>query len=166
LSARLAAEYGTAISVALFLERDGVNPVNVIEDYCHHFVCSPELPAPTWSIAVSGVCADSEHEAYRLLSSYPGKELAKMASFIGSPRQCREMIEILAQRFDTNRLAILTLCNDAEATAHSIELIADALGVHARNDEGASGLFETGQGCQSAHARYGSDGAVAIGASR
>jgi len=66
-SAAVAAFFGTAFSFAHFINADGGE--EVMRAYHHRFRPSPSRQAPTGSVAVFTVCADTEAEALRLAES-------------------------------------------------------------------------------------------------
>ena len=66
-SAKLAAHFGCAFSFAQFIH--GADGAGAVRDYRQHFRPSAFLAAPTASVAVFVVCAETETEAQRLASS-------------------------------------------------------------------------------------------------
>ena len=124
-SMEVAAETGSALCLSLFLQsEDGVDLRPVIEAYRDRFRPSPELAEPQWAIAFAGVCAETETEARRLAAE---KLPIIRPSIVGTPEQCREMIEEVRERYGTADLMLLDMAHTFEERVRSHSLLAEVL---------------------------------------
>ena len=132
-SARLAAARGTALSLALFLRRpdDPLDIGDVIAGYRKEFQPSRELTQPNCSIAVAGVCCETEAEARETGGRY-GPNV--YPSFLGTPAQCADYFAELRERHGVSEFVFLDLSRTNDAKLRSCQLVAEALGVSASQD--------------------------------
>lgn len=86
---------------------------------------SPELGQPRFSVCVAGVCADTEAAARRLLPSDLGPF---RPTLYGSPEQCHDQLEALAQRYAMDEVVFADVSFELEAKLRSFELLAKACG--------------------------------------
>ncbi len=135
-SMRLAAEYGTAFCLGLFLTKADVSVTRqVIEDYQRLFQPSAELQFPKWSIAVAGVCAETNERAVELpliTEEFPLYHAATVwghPTVVGTPRECRDSFEMLRNIYNTNEFMFLDVSQSFDDRLRSFELIADALNI-------------------------------------
>lgn len=128
-SAELAAAHGTAFCMSLFLQKeDGVDIRPVLESYRERFRPSAELPEPKWAVAFAGVCAETEEEARRLAEQ---RLPIIRPSVVGTPDQCREMLEEMRELYGTGDLVFLDLGHSFEDRVRSHQLLAEAVGLEA-----------------------------------
>lgn len=124
-SMELAAENGSALCLSLFLQsEEGVDLRPVVEAYRERFRPSPELAEPKWVIAFAGVCAETEPEARRLAAE---RLPIIRPSVVGTPEQCREMVEEIREKYATAELIFLDLAHTFEERVRSHSLLAEAL---------------------------------------
>jgi luciferase family oxidoreductase group 1 len=126
-SASLAARYGTAFSLALFLRgsQDGHDDPTAVRKYRADFQPSRTLAAPRWNIAVAGVCAATAAEARRLRELHTNPFL--VPTVVGSPSQCRAQLLRLQARFETDEIIFLDICPDLDHRLRSYQLLAEVL---------------------------------------
>ena len=126
-SAALAARYGTAFSLALFLRgsTDGQDDPTAVRKYRADFQPSWTLAAPHWNIAVAGVCADTAEEARRLRELHTNPFI--VPTVVGSPSQCRTQLLRLQELFETDEIIFLDICSDLDHRLRSYQLLAKAL---------------------------------------
>lgn len=124
-STHLAARYGTCFCLGLFLASAIKAPANnAIMEYRSGFRRSPDLHEPHWSVAVAGVCAQTEEKA-RILAAdvndlvYP--------SVVGTPEQCLEAFEQMRDKYETNEFVFLDVCRAFSDRTRSYQLLAEAL---------------------------------------
>jgi luciferase family oxidoreductase group 1 len=131
-SMTLAAQNGTAFCLALFLPdaREAVDTVAIVDRYADEFQPSRERATPRCSLALAGVCSESEDEARRIASEH-GRGLTPTA--VGTPAQCREIFEQLAVRHGVSEFVFLDLSPTLEGKSRSCGLVAEALGVGVRD---------------------------------
>jgi len=124
-SVSLAALHGTAFCFGMFLgPNDPETCVRVVNEYRRGFRPSEGLQEPQASIAVAGICAESERDARRLLAEHV--DLKVTTSVVGDPGQCREQIEELCVGSGANEIIFLDLCNTLQDRIRSYELLAQA----------------------------------------
>ncbi len=127
-SMRLAAECGTAFCLGLFLTKADVAVTKqVIEDYRRLFQPSAELQFPKWSVAVAGVCAETNERAVEL--AIVSDEFVVFPTVVGTPRKCRDSFEMLRNIYGTNEFMFLDVSQGFNDKLRSFELIASALGI-------------------------------------
>jgi luciferase family oxidoreductase group 1 len=106
-SAALAARIGAKLSMALWYQRE--QPVDVeivLANYVAQFQRASDGPAAMGSIALSGICAETDTEAEAILAAARerfGPNL--IANFCGSPERCRETILELAARHGVRQVS-------------------------------------------------------------
>src|SRR5262249_41889666 len=105
-SAQLAARFGTRLSLFLGWRKIDLGPV--FESYAKSFSAAVEGQAPTASIALSGLCSDTNEEAEALRNKlgFP----ADHPGIWGTPDRCRRTILEAAERYRVRRIVILPLC--------------------------------------------------------
>jgi luciferase family oxidoreductase group 1 len=127
-SMHLAARHGTAFCLSLFLQM-GPRPLDseaIVNEYHARFQPSADVPAPRCSVAVAGVCAETEAAARRICSAYGDAVTPTVA---GTPEQCRAMFDELAARHRTNEFIFLDLSPTLAERMRSYRLLAEALGL-------------------------------------
>src|SRR5262249_27940026 len=129
-SMELAARLGTSFCLSRFLTPNE-DPGAVIAEYRKRFLPSPELPWPRWSVAVAGVCAETEARARELMQAYGPEPLPITPTLVGSKEQCRAALESLRERTGTEELVFLDMCQTLEDRVRSCRLLAEAAGVSA-----------------------------------
>lgn len=125
-SVSLAAHFGVAFSFSLFLTSFGEDEDAVAEVFSFYrksFRPSRECPAPRCSLALSGVCADSERAARRVLRRLPASPNLK-PNVLGAPAKCREKVEALRSRHGIDEFLFLSLCREPEDRVRCLELLA------------------------------------------
>jgi luciferase family oxidoreductase group 1 len=120
-SAELAARRGTAFGYSLFhsFSRDDTSSFDLYRD---GFQASDWRREPLAAVAVGGVCAETEHEAQRLRKLHKNPFFAP--TVVGSPRQCREMLQSIADRYATSELVFMDLSPEIEPRLRSLQLLA------------------------------------------
>jgi luciferase family oxidoreductase group 1 len=124
-SAKLAAENGTAFSMAMHLDPAGEPPVReILEEYRDNFKPCAELKEPRWIVALAGICGRSVDEARSLLSR---QEMGVRANVVGTPHMWREKLERIRDETATTEFVVMDLCGGLEARTGSYELLARAM---------------------------------------
>ncbi len=126
-TARLAAHHGTCFGFSL-AHRQSQDKPEIARIYQEEFRPSARQPRPELVVAVSGLCAETEEEARALALEDIGNTSPEL-SVIGSPEQCREKLEVIAQRYRTDELVFLDLAPDDAARLRSYRLLSEALGL-------------------------------------
>ena len=155
-SASWAAQLGLPYSFADFINREGPP---IAQLYRERFEPSETLAAPTVSVGVWTLCADTDEEAERLASSsrmammllregqlIPVPPVEKAERFLaargqaagrrrrtvlGSPATVRTGLEEVAQLYGAEEVVVVTITHDHAARVRSYELIAEAFGLSA-----------------------------------
>src|SRR3954468_2861586 len=152
-SAIWAAELGLPYSFADFINPEGAA---IAADYRARFQESGRAPAPTLSVGVVALCAESDEEAERLAASHKmAFSLLRQGQLIkvppvdealhyweskqprtssrrlimGSPATVRAGIEDVAREYEAEEVVILTITYEHEARRRSYELIAEEIGL-------------------------------------
>ncbi len=135
-SAAYAARFGTGYAFGQFMsDSSGEESLRAYRD---GFVPSPLCPEPRALVAVGVVCADSDEEAERLVSS--GMFRRGMADkdksvtplnarrlLAGSPGSLRVQLQSLALTYGIDEFIVVTMIADYRARLRSYELLARAL---------------------------------------
>ena len=159
-SAIWAAELGLPYSFADFINPEGAA---IAADYRSRFVESGRAPAPTLSVGVVALCAETDDEAERLATSHKmafsllrrgqlikvppvdeavrywesrGPSKSSRRVIVGSPSTVRAGLEEVAREYQAEEVVLLTIAYEHEARRRSYELIADELGL-ARDTAGS-----------------------------
>jgi alkanesulfonate monooxygenase SsuD/methylene tetrahydromethanopterin reductase-like flavin-dependent oxidoreductase (luciferase family) len=120
---RLAAQNGIAYSHSLLHTGAQDNP-NIFQEYRKTF--QPRLlSSPKLNIAVAGICADTEDQAYKLLKQHTNSFV--IPNVVGTAKQCKEKLLAIQERFDVNEIIFLDLCHELEDRLRSYELLASEL---------------------------------------
>jgi luciferase family oxidoreductase group 1 len=159
-SALWAAELGLPYSFADFINPEGAA---IAADYRSRFTESGRAPAPTVSVGVVALCAESDEEAERLVASHkmafsllrqgqlikvpPVEEAvrywesrgprppSRRRTIVGSPATVRAGIEDVAREYGAEEVVILTIAFEHEARRRSYELIAEEFGLERAGEE-------------------------------
>jgi alkanesulfonate monooxygenase SsuD/methylene tetrahydromethanopterin reductase-like flavin-dependent oxidoreductase (luciferase family) len=123
-SAELAARHSTAFGYSLF-HNMSVDDTASVEAYRNAFQPSAHRPEPLVAIAVAGLCAETEREARRLVQTHRNEFI--VPTVIGSPRQCHEQLETIADRYKTRELVFMDVSSDLEPRLNSFRLLAEVL---------------------------------------
>ena len=126
-SMAIAAEQGAAFCFARFLPRGGANTRETIASYRKDFKPSFDLPQPACSIALAGICAESDEEARALLPANP--TMAVFPNIVGGPSTWRRELRQLQQDTGVNEFIVLDLCESFSARLRSHQLLAEALAI-------------------------------------
>jgi luciferase family oxidoreductase group 1 len=127
-SVSLAAQNGVAYSHSLFHKGFQDNPT-ILQKYRETFEPRFEkIPTPRCNIAVAGICADTEAQAYQLLEQHSNYQFI-IPSIVGNPSQCKEQLEALQERYGVSEIIFLDLCQECEDRLRSYELLAAELGL-------------------------------------
>jgi luciferase family oxidoreductase group 1 len=129
-SAQLAARFGTGVS--LFAGWTGTDLAPVVADYTRTFIARNGEP-PTASIAIAGLCADTdeEAEAARKEAGFPDDH----PGIWGTPDRCRRIILEMAQRHRVSRIVVLPICSKFRQRERMVRMLSEAL--PPRRQEGA-----------------------------
>lgn len=123
----LAAQHGTAYSHSLFHKICQDDP-NILKQYRETFQPQGDtITSPRCNIAVAGICADTETQAYRLKEQHNNDDV--IPSVVGTPSQCRAKLQEIQDRYCVNEIIFLDLCQNFEDRLHSYELLAAEFGL-------------------------------------
>jgi luciferase family oxidoreductase group 1 len=123
---QMAAHYGTAFCLALFLnDKPPHELANIIAEYEQTFKPSSELKTPQWSIAFAGSLIDPNAQIQKV-------ELGRLQVFpsiIDGPDRCIEFMGQLEQIFKTDKFIFLDVSSTFEEKLISYERLSAALGL-------------------------------------
>ena len=128
-SATRAAELGTSFSLGLFIEHTRADAKLSITEYRDRFVASQDLATPQCSLAVAGVCAETEKEAQRIAAD---TKSGITATVVGTPSQCVEQLLEFQYRLAITEFVFLDLGWSLVDRLRSYSLLAEAAGLTAR----------------------------------
>jgi luciferase family oxidoreductase group 1 len=123
--ARAAAQHGTCFGFSLAHPQSKDAP-QVTQLYRDEFRPSARQAKPEVIVAVRGLCAESEEEAWKLLRSFSDTPKTGY-EVIGSPAQCREKMEAICERHGTDELVFLDFAPDYETRIRNFRLLAEEL---------------------------------------
>jgi luciferase family oxidoreductase group 1 len=126
-SARLAAEHGTSFGFSLAHAQSKDDP-SIAARYLDEFRSNRWLARPELVVAVSGLCAETEEEAQRLAVETMGNADPRL-SVVGNPEQCRQKLEAIAHRYQTDELVFLDRAPDSASRLRCFRLLSTALGL-------------------------------------
>lgn len=134
-SARLAASFGTAFCLGMFLDMNGTKTYDqCMADYRYHFQPSRELPEPKCAVAVAGICAETRELAEALLAERAESEITVRSTIVGDPMKCHQSLRGLSETFCTDEIIFLDLCKDFTTRVRSYQLLAQVSGLYTTND--------------------------------
>lgn len=132
-SARLAAELGVAYSFHDYLSaQEAKGDVDhgpaIVRTYLESFNRSANPLGPRFNVACYGVCAEISDRAMELWRQCfdwkPDSQPAPTPSFCGTPGQCREQLQAIADRYRAHELIVQSMTLDFDAYLTSYELLA------------------------------------------
>jgi len=159
-SASAAAQLGLPYSFAHFIDPQPTR--QAVEHYRSHFVPDEHASKPRVMIGLGAICAESDEEAARLLTSArlfrrrirqgiiapiptPEEAIAELGPapeapagdewpryFAGAPETVRDRMIDMASVLNAEELMVVTIVHDHAARMRSYELIAEAFGLTAR----------------------------------
>lgn len=122
-----AANNGLAYSYSLFHKGFQDNP-DILKTYQESFEAKSNIISVSLNnIAVAGICAETEAKADRLLEQHNNEFI--VPSVVGNPRQCKNKLLELQERYGVDEIIFLDLCQEFEDRLHSYELLATELGL-------------------------------------
>ena len=124
-SMNLAIQHGTAFCFAAFLVEPTVDPTDSLKVYRAQFVPSADFPQPMCSIAIAGVCAQTDAKASEIAQAE--NPISVYATVVGGPRTCGEAIRTLHQKTGVTEFIFLDLCERMEDKLESYRLLAEEL---------------------------------------
>jgi alkanesulfonate monooxygenase SsuD/methylene tetrahydromethanopterin reductase-like flavin-dependent oxidoreductase (luciferase family) len=124
VSMELAATYGAAFCLALFLEPAPPDPEAIILEYQDRFASAGLLPRPTWSIAVAGACAASAAVAHQTVAAFGA---GVRPSVVGAVDTCDGALQDLRTRFGCEEIVFLEMAQSIDDRRRSFELLAGTL---------------------------------------
>ena len=121
-SASLAAERGVSFGYSLFhhFSRDDTAAVEI---YRQQFQPKSRIAAPEVVLAVAGVCAETKADARALVAQHRNEFV--VPTIVGTPQQCRDQLELLADRYEVREFVFLDIAPDAASRLRSFELLAE-----------------------------------------
>ncbi|MGD9648366.1 MAG: hypothetical protein AB7U73_21830, partial [Pirellulales bacterium] len=121
-SATLAAERGVSFGYSLFhnFSRDDTTAVEI---YRQQFRPTAAAAAPQVVLAVAGLCAETKADARALVAEHRNQYV--VPSIVGTPEQCRDQLDLLADRYGVREFAFLDVAPDAASRLRSYELLAE-----------------------------------------
>jgi luciferase family oxidoreductase group 1 len=128
-SAKLAARLGMRLCMALWYQREeSVDVRAVLADYASRFQPAPELASAIGCLSLSGICAETDAEAQRMLAAVTERFGGKpTVNFCGSPERCRETILDLAARHAVREVVIHAQYCEDDQQERMFRLLADAM---------------------------------------
>ena len=123
-SASLAARHGTGFGLALFFKSPDPGP-QVLHHYREEFQPSEEFPTPRCSIAIAGVCAETEARANELMNAWNNPFF--VPAMVGTPRQCRDVLRDIQRQYNPDELVFLALCRGVDDLVECYRNFARAL---------------------------------------
>lgn len=120
-----AARAGTRFCCTLF--HGSIAPPIHVQTYRQRFQPSADLDAPHATIAVAGVCADTEAEALALREAFPNPNY--VPSIVGTAQQCRARIEQFCDMYCIDEVMVLDIAPNRSQRIRSAELLAQAFGL-------------------------------------
>ncbi len=127
-NALLAAQHGTAFCLARFLSTASPD-THILRNYYDHFTHGQAGAAPSASLAVAGLCADTEAKALRLKAHYANDFI--QINLWGTAEQCREQLETLCERYGTRSCMFFDVQPSVQDRLRSYEALAQTLGLAA-----------------------------------
>ncbi len=131
----LAARLGTAFSQSLFMTRANGDP-SLVARYRDQFRPSVFADAPVCNVAVAGSCTESAADAAEVKAYYGGHPGIR-APVVGSPAECRERLEEIADRFGVDEVVFVDVSQTHEARLRSFQLLASVMGLPRLDSEDA-----------------------------
>ncbi len=121
-SASLAAERGVSFGYSLFhhFSRDDTAAVEI---YRQQFQPKSSASEPEVVLAVAGVCAETKSDARALVAQHRNEFV--VPTIVGTPQQCRDQLELLADRYEVREFVFLDIAPDAASRVRSFELLAE-----------------------------------------
>ena len=121
-SASLAAERGVSFGYSLFhhFSRDDTAAVEL---YRQQFQPKSSASEPEVVLAVAGVCAETKSDARALVAQHRNEFV--VPTIVGTPQQCRDQLELLADRYEVREFVFLDIAPDAASRVRSFELLAE-----------------------------------------
>jgi luciferase family oxidoreductase group 1 len=126
-SAPVAARLGVCFSVSLIHGASKAEP-SILRAYREGFKPSAELKEPRCNLAVGGFCAETAAEAMRLKERWTETTFI-VPRVVGDPRQCREQLLELKDRFGVDEIIYTELATDLQARIRSHRLLAEVMGL-------------------------------------
>ncbi|MBM7116857.1 MsnO8 family LLM class oxidoreductase [Archangium primigenium] len=126
-TARLAAEHGASFGFSLAHAQSKDDP-SIAARYLDAFRSNRWLARPELVVAVSGLCAETEEEARALAVEHVGNA-APHLSVVGNPEQCRQKLEAIAHRYQTDELVFHDRAPDSASRLRCYRLLSAALGL-------------------------------------
>ncbi len=124
---QIAARLGTAFCLAEFLDRDRsiLESAAIMSEYREMFKPSLQMPEPRCSIAIAGICAESDWQAQRLLSA--PQPITVVPRAVGSPVTCSRVLSELHKKTAVTDFVFLDLCQKFSDRVMSHQLLASVL---------------------------------------
>lgn len=119
-----AARSGTALALSLFLRNSRVTPA-AVDAYAAEFVPGAFAARPRWSIAVAGVCGDSDADAEAQALAWANPAI--VPSIVGDAARCAGALAELAARYRTEELVFVDVAADASRRRRGLERLAQRL---------------------------------------
>jgi luciferase family oxidoreductase group 1 len=128
-SAALAAKLGANLCMTLWYSMPREVDVRaVLQNYVDTFERGPDGPPATPGLSLSGICAETDAEAKKMLKAAKERCGDKLiVNFCGSPARCRETILELADRHGVNEVVIQGQHCGADRQLDMFGLLADAM---------------------------------------
>ncbi|MGE0398147.1 MAG: LLM class flavin-dependent oxidoreductase [Kofleriaceae bacterium] len=126
-SARITGNLSIGYGYALQFKVNNDDP-NAIAHYRKTFVPCEQQQEPRAIVAVAGFCSDSAADAERCATTATEIWAGGMDPMIvGTPKECRDKLLALAERYDVDEIAFVNLSREREPASRSIELLGEAL---------------------------------------
>ena len=122
-SVRVAAQRGTAFSLALFF-RQWVGPA-VLDEYRADFTALSGLAEPRANIAVAGACGETHAEARRILARYHNDFM--LPTVVGSADECAAQLHELAYRYRVDEVMFMDAASGLAQRRQTCALLSEAL---------------------------------------
>lgn len=124
-TAKLAAHHGASFGFSLAHPTSRDNP-SVPAIYRDEFRPTTHQAAPEVVVAVRGLCAETEDDAWRMLRSFTNTPTTGL-EVVGTPAQCREKMEAICHRYGTQELVFLDFAPDLDTRIRGYQMLSEEL---------------------------------------
>jgi luciferase family oxidoreductase group 1 len=124
----LAARYGTAFCYSLSMGDPAPGP-EILRAYREEFRGRREQPRPHAMVAANVLCAESNRDAFTILSALRVRQALYKPQIWGRPEKCREQLLSLLDRYGADEMIVIPAYDTLEARRRGFELLAEVCGL-------------------------------------